>query len=543
VLLVAAAARGGAQAAASANGDGQRLAQLEQKMEAISSALTATEAQIEQSQRQMKELQGELAELRREMAGTGDGEAVANGDPGTMRGSLHSALRAPVEMTAALDGGMVPDKAADPAGTATVANDGDSDSASQNDASLRERVAAVEAEVKLHEQTKVESGSKYPVRLKGLILFNAYLDKGVADNTDLPGFALKATSTSGNGNLGATLRQTILGVEGFGPRVAGARTSANVSMDFFSTMAYSSYWTSAGEVRMRTAAVDLDWDKDSVEVGMVTPLIAPLQPASFATVAEPSLAGAGDLWTWAPQLKYTHRFRLDEQRRVQFEFGLWDSPQAGYNGNELFRTASPAEQEEQPAYETRWSYAGAGEHGLELGVGGYYSRQAYPGYQGYPGTEHLDSYAGTFDARLPLGRYFELSGEGYRGRALGGLGGGLYKDVVTGTDPVTGASVLHGLNAIGGWTQWKTRFTQTLETNLSLGEDDGLARDFHAVVQPAGASATQLRARNEMLVANLIFRPKTYIILSPEYRRIWSWPIAGTGSTLDVFTLSAGYQF
>ena len=89
----------------------------------------------------------------------------------------------------------------------------------------------------------------------------------------------------------------------------------------------------------------------------------------------------------------------------------------------------------------------------------------------------------------------------------------------------------------------KTRFTQTLETNLSLGEDDGLARDFHAVVMPAGASATQLRARNEMLMANLIFRPKTYIILSPEYRRIWSWPIAGTGSTLDVFTLSAGYQF
>jgi hypothetical protein len=343
--------------------------------------------------------------------------------------------------------------------------------------------------------------------------------------------------------MGATLRQTILGVEGDGPRIGGARTSADVSMDFFSGLAYASYGTSAGVVRMRTASVNFDWEKDSVQVGLVTPLIAPLAPASYATVAEPSLAGAGNLWTWAPQLKYTHRFPLGEEKRMQFEFGLWDSPAAGYDTNQLFRTASPAELAEQPSYETRVSYVGAGEHGLQLGAGGYYSRQAYPGYQGYAGTENVDSYAGTFDARLPLGKHFELSGEGYRGRALGGLGGGVYKDVVTGTDPVTGASVLHGLNAIGGWTQWKTRFSETLETNLSIGEDDGLAADFHAVMQPAGASATQLRARNRMLVANLIFRPKTYLILSPEYRRIWSWPITGTGSTLDVFTLSAGYQF
>jgi len=56
-------------------------------------------------------------------------------------------------------------------------------------------------------------------------------------------------------------------------------------------------------------------------------------------------------------------------------------------------------------------------------------------------------------------------------------------------------------------------------------------------------TAAQLRARNKMVVGNLIFRPKTYIILSPEYRRIWTWPINGPAATLDIFTLSAGYQF
>lgn len=503
-LLWAAAPVGAAhaQTAATAGADAQKTAQLAEKIEAISSALEATERQIEQSQRQMQELQQQLIELRQELAGPAT-ETTATPPPSN-------------------------EPAANPDARITA---------------IEERQQTLEAAVKLHDQTKVESGSKYPVRLTGLILFNAYLNRGVTDNTDLPAFALRSTSTSGSGNMGASLRQTILGVQGDGPRIGGAHTSANVNLDFFSSVSYTSYGTSAGTVRMRTGSIDFDWDKNSLQVGLVSPLIAPLSPDSYATVAEPSLAGAGNLWTWAPQLRYTHRFPLEQGRRLQFEFGLWDSPAAGYNGNQLFRTSSPAELEEQPSYESRVSYVAPGDRGLQIGVGGYSSRQAYPGYQGYTGTEHLDSWATTLDFRLPLSTHFELSGEGYRGRALGGLGGGVYKDVVTGTDPVTGESALHGLNAIGGWTQWKTRFSETLDANFSIGLDDGFARDFHAVVQSPTASATQLRARNRMFVANLIFRPKTYIILSPEYRRIWSWPIAGPGSTLDVFTLSAGYQF
>jgi uncharacterized coiled-coil protein SlyX len=477
-------------------------AELEQKIEAISAALAATQQQIEQSQKQMLQLQQELEQLRQQMAA-----APSSIVPST------SAAAQPAPQTA----------------SAT--------------APVEERQQTTEAAVKVLDQTKVESSSRYPVRVTGLILFNGFLNRGVPDNTDLPAVALRATSTSGNGSLGAGLRQTVLGVEGDGPHIFGARTSANVSIDFFNGLAYTSYGTSAGEVRMRTAAVDFDWQNDSLEAGLAAPLISPRSPASFATVAEPSLAGAGNLWTWAPQLRYTHRFPLTDGKRMQAEFGLWDPSSAGYNSNQLFRAASPGELTEQPAYETRLSYTGAGGDGLEIGVGGYYSRQTYPGYAGTTYTAHLDSWATTVDWRIPLARHFEIGGEGYRGRAIGGLGGGVYKDVVTGTSPASGASVLHGLDAIGGWAQFKTRFTSELETNLAIGLDDGFANDFHAVVQSSTASAVQLRARNKMLVANLIFRPKTYIILSPEYRRIWSWPINGSASTLNVFTLSVGFQF
>ena len=488
------AQQGSSQPAAST----QTPAQLEQKVAAISAALEATQQQIEQSQRQVQQLQQQLREVQQQMTAAGAVSAAPT--------------------TAALEPAFTP-------------------------AALEERQQALEAAVKTHDQTKVESVSKYPVRVTGLILFNGYLNRGVADNTDLPAFALRPTSASGNGNLGASLRQTILGIEGDGPRIAGARSSANVSLDFFSNVSYTGYGTSAGIVRMRTASINLDWKNDSLQVGMMQPLIAPLSPDSYATVAEPSLAGAGNLWTWAPQLRYVHRFPSHNDNRLKFEFGLWDSPAAGYNSNQLFRTSSPAELSGQPAYETRISYSADSDHGLQLGFGGYYSRQAYPGYQAYYGTESLDAWAGTLDFRLPMSRRFQLSGAGYRGRSLGGLGGGVYKDVITGYSPVTGAPMLHGLNAIGGWTQFKTIFTPTFDSNLSIGLDDGFARDFHAVVQSPTASATQLRARNRMFVANFIFRPKTYLIFSPEYRRVWSWPISGSSSKLDVYTLSIGYQF
>jgi len=516
LLLGPAVSSGHAQAAAplvSPSTVGQGTVQLERKIEAISSALSATEQQIEQSQRQVQQLQQQLLELRQQMAAAG---TASSAEP------------------------SAPSSASSSASPSAIASDALADGSA---AAREERVETLEAAVKLHDQTKVESSSKYPVRLTGLILFNGFLNKGVPDNIDLPAVAQRGTVTSGNGSLGAGLRQTILGVQGDGPHVFGAHTSADADIDFFANVAYTSYGTSAGIVRMRTANIDLNWINDSVEVGIVAPLISPLSPTSFATVAEPSLAGAGNLWAWAPQLRYTHRFPLREGERMQFEFGLWDSPSAGYNANQMFRTASPAELAEQPAYETRISYAKPGERGLQIGASGYYSRQAYPGYQGYPGTENVDSWAGTADWRIPFGDHFEISGEGYRGRSIAGLGGGDYKDVITGTSPITGAYVLHPLNAIGGWTQFKARFSSMLETNFSIGEDGGFARDFHAVVLSPTASAGQLRARNEMVVGNLIFRPKTYLILSPEYRRIWSWPISGTASTLDIFTLSAGYQF
>src|SRR5258708_31910880 len=88
----------------------------------------------------------------------------------------------------------------------------------------------------------------------------------------------------------------------------------------------------------------------------------------------------------------------------------------------------------QPEYATRvsWSHRDFGQN-LTVGLAGYYGRQNW----GF--NRIVDGWAGTTDVTLPLGKLFEFTGEFYRGRAVGGLGGGIGQSVLT-----TGASIRSG---------------------------------------------------------------------------------------------------
>ena len=43
---------------------------------------------------------------------------------------------------------------------------------------------------------------------------------------------------------------------------------------------------------------------------------------------------------------------------------------------------------------------------------------------------NIDGWAGLTDVTLPLGSFFSLTGEFYRGRAVGGLGGGIGQSIL-----------------------------------------------------------------------------------------------------------------
>ncbi len=477
--------------------DQERVVAIETKLNELNDALVQTEKMLEKSRAEIQALHAQLDALR--------GQTAAASSSAPAQDAQNANTDHPQELEA-----------------------------------LHEQQEAMQAEIKQHDQTKVETFSKYPLRLGGLILFNAFSNVGVVDNIELPTIALPRFPGGSHGSTGATLRQTLLTLDGTGPRIGGARSSAEVSIDFFGGVSSNTYGYSSSEgwLRMRQSWINLDWYKTTAQAGYTTPLISPLSPTSFATVAQPGMAGSGNLWTWSPQIQVEQRIPFNEQRRVGLEFGLIDPPASGYNSTQL---DSPVEASRHPGYEGRISYSADGSRKgiprpFALGVSGYSADQFYAS------TTQIHSWAVTGDWQIPIFKWFALSGEAYRGRALGGLGGGTYKDVFTGTDSVTGLNRTTGVETAGGWSQFKFIPSSTFQINAAFGLDNAFASNFEGF-NLSTTPSTQLNTRNSSVVGNLIYRPKSYLILSPEYRRIQTWPYEGSASIANVFTITAGYEF
>jgi len=481
----------------------QQMADIEHRLDAVTEALTQAQQALQTSLSEIRTLRGQLNDLRAAAADS------------------HESVRrnAPADNSTAAETSSAPLK--------------------DEIQSLREEQQAMQAEITQHEQIKVESASKYPLRLTGLMLFNAFSNAGVVDNVDLPAFALPRQSGSSHGSSGATFEQTLVGVEATGPTFAGARSFANVSMDFFGGTTTNTYGYnySTGVVRLRHAQISLDWNKTTLQAAYTVPLISPLSPTSYATVAQPAFAASGNLWTWSPQLRLERRIALSEEQSLALEGGLIDPESHGYTSPQA---DSPVEASRHPGYEARISYhdrATGSTRPFALGIGGY-SASHY-----YSSSSQVRAWAATADWQILILKWFEVTGEAYRGRALGGLGGGLYKDVVTVTNPAIGLPRISGVETVGGWSQLKVRFSPTIETNAAFGLDDALSGNFYGLISTPGTNPVEQYARNSSVMGNIIFRPKTYLIFSPEYRHVLTWPYAGTANVANVFTLSAGYQF
>ena len=197
-------------------------------------------------------------------------------------------------------------------------------------ASLEERVASLEESTQLvnskvddQYQTKVESASKYRVRLSGIVLLNLFNSHGDTDNLDFPSF-VRGPST-GTGSFGATMRQSEIGLEVFGPTLAGAKTSATLQADLAGGLPSTWNGVDFGVVRLRTASMRMDWKDTSIVAGQDSAFFSPLSPTSFASLAVPALNYAGNLWAWTPQVRVEHRFELAGEQSILLQGGILDN--------------------------------------------------------------------------------------------------------------------------------------------------------------------------------------------------------------------------
>jgi hypothetical protein len=417
------------------------------------------------------------------------------------------------------------------------------DDPSQTSSSTESRLAALQDEFELltqkvndQYQTKVASGSKYPVRLSGLVLMNTFVNRGSVDNQDLPTWAVPAQPFSSAGNVGATLRQSEIGIEVFGPLLAGARTSGSVQFDFAGGFPDTSNGVNYGLVRLRTANVRFDWDKTSIVGGQDGIFISPLSPTSFASIAVPAWSYAGNLWGWIPQIRAEHRFTPSDKTTVTLQGGIFDNLTGQPPYSQYYRTPQAGESSSQPAYGTRIavSHPIFGET-MSVGAAGFYSRQNW-GFD-----RHVDGWAGMTDAQLPLAPKLILSGEFYRGNAVGGLGGGIGASVVYSGNPLSPFTEVYGVDSLGGWAQLKLKATSRLEFNTSFGMDNPLANDLRQNAAPAEYGVTLVRNRGTLV--NFIYRPRSNLLLSAEYRHYRTFQLDNTSETADQVNMIVGILF
>ena len=397
-----------------------------------------------------------------------------------------------------------------------------------------EEQQVTEARIQELDQKKVESGSKYSVKFSGLILFNAFTNIGFVNNQDVPNLALNRPPGSSGGDFGATLRQTLMGIQATGPTIAGARTSASVDWDFFGGFPNTLDGSALGIVRLRTGDIRFDWQKWSLSFGQQQPFMTPLSPTSLAAIGTPSLGYSGNLWAWTPQMSAKRTWSISDRTDAALQFGWLDPLSGQLPAQEYLRKPDAGELSRVPAFAVRQSFThNNGATPIEFGVGGYVGRQDY-GIQGA-----VTSWAATLDWTAPLGNKFEWSGEFFRGRAIGGLWGGVGTSVVFTEDPTDPLARVVPVNAIGGWSQLKFKPAQKWEFNAAFGEDNPFAQD----VERFGYGPYSPVLRNWTTMVNVIQHLRSNVLWSVEYRHLNTVPFSGMRATADHVNIAVGYKF
>lgn len=402
---------------------------------------------------------------------------------------------------------------------------------------LEESTSLLDSKVNEQDQTKVETASRYRARLSGIVLMNAFRNQGSSNNADLPDFAEPVLSGASQSSVGATLRQSQIGVEIFGPDLANAKTSANIQFDFFGGFPATGNGVNFGLARLQTASLHLDWEHTSVVAGQDSLFFSPLSPTSFASLATPAFGYAGNLWGWTPQLRVERRFDIADQQTLTIQAGVIDNLDWEPSANQFYRTAQAGELSGQPAYAVRTSWSRSlHDRPMSVGVAGYYGRQDWSW------DRYVDAWAGMADWRIPVLHRLEFSGEFYRGRGIGGLGAGVGRSILYGGNPNDNSTPIRGLNSAGGWGQLKLQLSPRLELNAAVSEDNSFAGDMIGFATDQNNFGTIL-GRNRGALANFVYRPRSDLLFSAEFRRLESFPVYSSSSTINQVNLAMGILF
>lgn len=387
------------------------------------------------------------------------------------------------------------------------------------------------------EQVKVESGSKYRVKVFGMALMQLVSARGGVDNIDLPILALESVPGDSGGSISAAVRQSFVGIAVFGPRLAGMDTSGDLRLDFFGGFPAVNDGLSAAGLRLRTMSFSAEGRSISIRAGQEMPFFSPLSPTSLASTAYPALSSSGNIWAWTPQVYVERRFQRNEDSTLAVRAGVLDALTGELPAGEYSRLATAGERARLPASAIRvgWRRSRA-ERVTSAGTGVYYSRHNW----GFDRMVH--AWAATGDWEIPISSRVTISGELYGGQAIGGLGGGAHSSVLFDGAPNDASSTVYPLQSLGGWAQAKYSITPRLDLHLAGGADRSRPQPFPGVLDTPSHEVPSA-SRNASGFVNLIYQARSNLFFTVEYKRLWTRRFDGRAWLADHINLGGAIAF
>ena len=381
-----------------------------------------------------------------------------------------------------------------------------------------ERLDVQDSRIAEQAQSKVEASQRFPIRITGMALFNSYFNSKGSGGGEYPTFASPGREGSG----GATLRQTILGLEYSGPRTFwNGSLHGSLRMDFFGGTGRVLDQT----VRLRTAAIGIDWKDRSLLAGIEKPIISPRDPSSLAQVGVSPLTGAGNLWLWIPQVRFQQDFRFSEQAGIRAQVGVVQTREATPDVASSYGTpTSYATQPEpaRPGIEARAEFFGGSERRIEIAPGVHHSIS-------HVGGASVPSNVFTLDWLVRPWKPVEFTGMIFAGQNASPLGtGGAGPGLV-----LLGPGLVQPVRIRGGWAQLAYQATQRLSFHFFSGQQDNRNSDL----QPGRIG------KNLAYGANFFYKLAPNVLASFEVSQFRTSYI-GAGTVLNNhYDLSLAYLF
>jgi hypothetical protein len=378
-------------------------------------------------------------------------------------------------------------------------------------APVSERLDVTENRVKELEQTKVGASQRFPIKLTGTLLFNAFLNGENSGGAQYPTTAQPAPGPSGSG---ASFRQTVIGLQFDGPTWAGAKLGGTAYMDFFGGTSSSLNHL----FRLRIATMDIEWKNTTVTFGQDKPIISPREPNSLAQVGVSPLTGAGNLWLWQPQARLEQRFSFGESAGLKAQVGVF---QTAENSTSVPAQYTNTQAPGRPGYEGRfnfWRDFGSGRR-IEIAPGFHYSSSHVAGMAVPSEIFSIDWLIAPF-AKL------QFSGMFYDGRNVAGLGSlrqgySFFDDTIV------------PIHAEGGWAQVSVPITPRVTFNVYSGEEADRASDL---------LSGNIR-RNLVTAANIFYRFAPNVLGSFEASQTRTAYIFLGNRMNNHYDLALAYQF